>query len=100
MGTEHTNEQDNVVQMPTENVNILDRDGALAILRSMREDIRRAGEAGQALWTLSPTEAKLNYLKNVLDQQTAQMFAMLIMLSRLMADPDIEAEVAADLEET
>lgn len=91
---------DNVVQLETEVVNILDRDGALAILRDIRNDIRAAGQAGQAMFALSPTDAKLNYLRNVLEEQTGQVFAMSIMLSRLMADPSIEDEVAAEMEET
>lgn len=100
MSDETDETPDNVVRLDTEVVNILDRDGALAILRDIRNDIRAAGQAGQAMFALSPTDAKLNYLKNVLDQQTGQVFALSIMLSRLMADPDIEAEVAAEMEET
>lgn len=90
---------DNVVQLQTETITILDREGALAILRSIREDIRKAGRAGQGMYSLAPLEQRVNYLKNVLDEQSAQIFAMSIMLSRLMADPGIEAEVKTEVEE-
>lgn len=86
---------------PTEQpdtVNILDPEGAIDILRNIRQDIRLMADQ-VATFVLSPRDGQIQYLKTTMDALGGQIYALSIMISVALSDPEIAQEIAPDLDE-
>lgn len=77
---------------------ILDRDGAIQSLRHIRADIRGLGDT-TAGFTLRQTAQQIDMLFDLLNDTAAQLYAVSIIASGLLGDPDLHSEVDQDMQE-
>lgn len=85
---------------PEEPINddLLTREGAINILREIRQDLRTAGALNNGLKL--PDHVQIDYLNKAVDGLVGQVFALSAIVARLLDDPLIEMEIHSDLEET
>ena len=76
---------------------ITTRDGAIAILRKIRGDTREIGKVMEG-FAFFPSDRQMRLLNELCEAQSAQIFALTIMLSGILGDPQVVEEVAADVE--
>ena len=77
---------------------IMTRDGAVAILRKIRGDIREIGKVMEG-FAFFPSDRQVRLLNELCEAQSAQIFALTVMLGGILGDPLLSEEVAADVED-